>query len=188
MSLLNSNFPLLLTHWAQTSFFVKIPSLMWHQFNILILFTIDNYNILPLRDYFVKIYLHQFTPNYHDILCRRLWKYFLNVSSMGEKGEVLESVKRSSAAVILSVAAVEESREAACLWLVSSPLAIIRRLLLSSVFKRRRTKKKTPTDTHRQTFFSSKPSSSSPFARQTTKFSCLASFLTLLYIRHVLRH
>ena len=107
---------------------------------------------------------------------------------MGEKGEVLESVKRSSAAVILSVAAVEESREAACLWLVSSPLAIIRRLLLSSVFKRRRTKKKTPTDTHRQTFFSSKPSSSSPFARQTTKFSSLASFLTLLYIRHVLRH
>ena len=48
---------------------------------------------------------------------------------MGEKGEVLESVKRSSAAVILSVAAVEESREAACLWLVSS-LALIRRLLL----------------------------------------------------------
>ena len=79
-------FSLLLTHWAQTSFFVKIPSLMWHQFNILILFTPDNYNILPLRDYFVKIYLHQFTPNYHDILCRRLWKYFFKCIINGWKG------------------------------------------------------------------------------------------------------
>ena len=68
----------------------------------------------------------EFLPQFIETFCP---KDFQKYHQWEKKGEVLETVKRCSAAVILSVAAVEESREAACLWLVSS-LALIRRLLL----------------------------------------------------------